>query len=95
VRDGPNGAVAPGAAITVAWQNLRTQGTAVAVRTESLVTETDADGHYQLCGVPTDVKLTVRVASQSRQSAEMPLGPLGSVVSRFDIVLPQARSRGR
>jgi hypothetical protein len=95
VRDGSSPAVVAGAAITVAWRSVATQGAAVAVRTESLITESDADGQYQLCGVPTDVKLTVRVSRQSRQSAEIPLGPLGTVVSRFDVELPQARSRGR
>ncbi len=95
VRDGPSPAVVPGAAITVAWRNLQPQGAAVAVATESLVTESDADGHYQFCGVPMDVKLTIRVARRSRQSLDIPLGPLGSVVSRFDVELPTARSRGR
>jgi hypothetical protein len=95
VRDGASPAVVPGAAVTVAWKNLQTQGTAVVVNTKSLVTEADAEGYYQLCGVPTDMKLTVRVARQSRQSLDVPLGPLGGVVTRFDVELPRARGRGR
>jgi hypothetical protein len=79
----------------VAWQNLQTQGTAVVVNTKSLATEADAEGYYQLCGVPTDMKLTVRVARQSRQSRDIPFGPLRGVVTRFDVELPPARSRGR
>jgi hypothetical protein len=95
VRDGPGPAVLSGATVSVEWRNLRKQVTGVAVAEQSLATESDADGRYLFCGVPTDVKLTIRVDGQSRHSADIPLGPLHEAVSRFDLALPRSRSGGR
>lgn len=95
VRDASTPAVVAGATVTVSWRKPAARGPAITVATTSLETESDAEGRYQLCGVPTDVQLTVRVALESRQSPEVSIDPLGSVVTRLDVDLPKGRVQGR
>jgi hypothetical protein len=95
VRNASTPAVVAGATVTVSWRKPTARGPAIAVATASVETESDAEGHYQLCGVPTDVQLTVRVALESRQSRDVPIEALGSVVTRLDVDLPKGRAQGR
>ncbi|MGQ0713176.1 MAG: carboxypeptidase-like regulatory domain-containing protein [Gemmatimonadaceae bacterium] len=95
VRDASKPAVVPGATVSVSWRQSALRGPAVAVATASVETESDAEGRYQLCGVPTDVPLTVQVERESRGSPELPLEALGAPVTRLDMDLPNGRARGR
>ena len=94
VRDGPSPAVIAGATVTVGWRTPLQRGAAIAVRNETLSTETDPNGRYVLCGIPQDVQLTLRAALEPRRVGEGQLSPLVAPVTRVDVELPKSRSRG-
>jgi hypothetical protein len=88
VRDGSSPAVVPNATVTAAWRLALLRGPTVFVRNQSLEAQSDASGRYQLCGVPDDTPITVRVSRGTRRRLEQ-LDPPAAPVNRFDVQLPR------
>jgi len=94
IRDATSGASVSDAIVDLAWLDLRVDG-------EQHVTQkrwraegrSDAKGSYAICGVPTDVNLRMRAATDSSASGLIDLPALGLRVQRRDISVGRTTSR--
>jgi 5-hydroxyisourate hydrolase-like protein (transthyretin family) len=85
-----------GAQVAVSWTELAVDSALHAVTTpRGGVVAADAQGHYRLCGVPTDTYLTVQVQDSGRAGSPLTLtvGHEGGLVRRdLSLSLSSARS---
>ena len=79
VTDSLTGAPAIDALVTVLWNRPEVVARRTAVVSERhAVTRTDSAGRYVICGLPSEVRLTVEAAAAGRRSAAKPLLLLAS-----------------
>jgi hypothetical protein len=91
VRDGSSTAVVPAATVTVSWRLAIARGPTVGVRSEALEVQSDAGGHYQVCGVPREIQLSARATHGIRRGRDQRVDPLTAPLNRVDVALVRAR----
>lgn len=87
VRDVTTGAPVIDAAVELTWSDLaadRKRG--VVVRQSQVDTRTNAVGAYAICGVPTELGLTIAAATDSATTGAIRLAPLAIRVERRDLL---------